>query len=545
MAIGTTMGVTTGFNVSSGLFTFTDVNPYVAEGIALSAVKGWLTIVAPDGQTWHQGSLANYDIDPNVALTNTTIVIPTDATGDIQAGEYTITYTINVTGGVQPGTYSKVYTIDFCDVYPTPTLDIDVDVFCAIITATDITSLVTSAGTWTLNSRSVVLTNAYNLAVPQNTTGTGVTTTVSTNIYPGTWAYSITLNVTLTTSTHTCTNTLIASGTFQVEDYGLCDITCCLKSLYTRYSNAKTAGNTFLATEYWGQLEQSAVLLNLISNLANCGQSSDATARITELKTLLNCTGDCGCGDDEPTPLVPICGAGAGTSYNFLAGTGLTVTVAGGNVTYGLTPTNAAILAGAENAVVTSSDGTLTVSATTDPSTSPPTTTYDTVLSTATKAKIPKEIAFDLVVSINVGGAPTLTAVSQSIYDSTVFQAPTLTAQGYTTVNSVAIIRVSNFMVSGTATFKHMVQVTDLDLSAKWDNNWGGVTISGQQLYEAGLVKGKVLDVRVQNKNTNAFDIVFRSDAGFPGNLSPLEYTTWNMINTGFTQIRLTVRIVQ
>ncbi len=541
MALPADLSLSIAFNVSTELFTLTDNTTWGAGGYPLAtSVKEYFTITGPDGQVWWSGSATAYDINPAVSTTNTTIPIPTDVNGDIQQGTYTIVQSVFVTGGIQPGTHSKTYTVEYCSDQPTLSLNINPNIFCGpSILATDETSYTTTSGTWSILSRVITLTNAYNLASPQNTTNTanGPTATVTTNIYPGIWNYSMSVSLQLVTSTHTCTVTLITSGTFTVTDLGLCEVICCINALNTRYENAVTTGNNFLIAELTSQMGRVQWFYNYMTWNAGCGFYANATNALASIQTLLNCTSGCGCNDGTPSPLVAMCpSSGAGSSYTFSALNGLVLTQIGNAITYGLSTADRAVLDNAYNSVVTNSDGTITVTPATTPG-NPDTTTYTLALNTT---NISKELNFELVIGINAGAPPTLTVANQT-NNAVIFQAPTLTNAGYVNVNSNAIVRVSNFLISPGSTFKHHVQVTDITLNSLWP---GFGTQTAQQLLIAGYMNRLIMETMVINKGTNTFDIQFSHQVKWPtGSNTINENPSWNKINLNFTQIRLTVNI--
>lgn len=435
------MGLTTAFDISAGDFIFTDVNPYGAEGIALADVEGIITVTAPDGTVWHQGVYTAPDIVPNVSLTNTTIVIPTDASGDIQVGTYTIVYEITVSGAVQPGVYSKSYTIEYCDNQPVLEFDLEVDCLCGVITGTDATQYTTTDGTWTVNTRTLTLRNASVFASPQTTTSSTSTVVVNSNIYLGTWTWGMEVKVELVTATHTCLVTLAKQSTFEVACGDVCNVYCCLKALNTRYTNAKNAGDTYHANEYGVQLSRVSALLNMMQLAVDCGKNADANNLIAEIKTILNCTDDCGCGT-EPRLLVPLCSSTGGVTYTFAAGAGLSVTNVAGNVTYSLSTANANILAAVYNTTVTAGTG-ITVTGPVITAGQPPVHDYTVALSaTYTGAFIPLYSCYIEFDYLTYGWNAPATISNETIYDptgSTVTPAITLLSPSANNVNSFQV----------------------------------------------------------------------------------------------------------
>lgn len=458
------MGLTTAFDISAGDFVFTDVNPYGAEGIALADVEGIITVTAPDGTIWHQGVYTAPDIIPSVSLTNTTIVIPTDANGDIQEGTYTIVYEITVTGAVQPGVYSKSYTIEYCDNQPVLAFDVDVDCLCGIITGTDATQYTTTDGTWTVNTRTLSLRNASVFASPQTTTSSTSTVVVNSNIYLGTWTWGMEVEVELVTATHTCLVTLAKQSTFEVACGDVCNIYCCIKALNTRYTTAYNSGDTYHAAIYATQLNRVTNLLNMMQLAVDCGKNADANNLIAEIKTILNCTDDCGCGT-EPRLLVPLCSSSGGVTYTFAAGPGLSVTNVAGNVTYSLSTANANILAAVYNTVVASGTG-INVTGPVIVAGQPPEHTYTVNLAAAYSGAFPPIYSCYLTMTF-AGTTPMWALSNETIYDpSGDLQTPTITNLNSPGITPTAVnaFQVSNFDASGAGgPFKAVIRPLEWD----------------------------------------------------------------------------------
>ena len=78
----------------------------------------------------------------------------------------------------------------------------------------------------------------------------------------------------------------------------------------------------------------------------------------------------CSCETQKPTLADPFCeggvGSGSGTSYNFIAGSGMTISNSGGNITIGLTTALYNFITGLFNDTVESADGSVVVTPTED-----------------------------------------------------------------------------------------------------------------------------------------------------------------------------------
>jgi len=78
----------------------------------------------------------------------------------------------------------------------------------------------------------------------------------------------------------------------------ICDVYCCIETINNKYVAAECA-NPKLAEEYLAILDKVTVLIGLygiVSNTANsCYDATQATAYLTEIATLTNCSETCGC----------------------------------------------------------------------------------------------------------------------------------------------------------------------------------------------------------------------------------------------------------
>jgi hypothetical protein len=79
----------------------------------------------------------------------------------------------------------------------------------------------------------------------------------------------------------------------------ICDVYCCIETINNKYLAAECA-NPKLAEEYLAILDKVTVLIGLygiVSNSSNapCYDETQATAYLTEIATLTNCSETCGC----------------------------------------------------------------------------------------------------------------------------------------------------------------------------------------------------------------------------------------------------------
>jgi|TARA_R100000664_G_C2759584_1_gene149528 hypothetical protein len=78
----------------------------------------------------------------------------------------------------------------------------------------------------------------------------------------------------------------------------ICDVYCCIETINNKYVAAECS-NPKLAEEYLAILDKVTVLIGLygiVSNTSNsCYDATQATAYLTEIATLTNCSETCGC----------------------------------------------------------------------------------------------------------------------------------------------------------------------------------------------------------------------------------------------------------
>ena len=78
----------------------------------------------------------------------------------------------------------------------------------------------------------------------------------------------------------------------------ICDVYCCIETINNKYIAAECV-NPKLAEEYLAILDKVTVLIGLygiVSNISNsCYDETQATAYLTEIATLTNCSEICDC----------------------------------------------------------------------------------------------------------------------------------------------------------------------------------------------------------------------------------------------------------
>tara|TARA_R110002020_G_scaffold33491_3_gene101938 strand:- start:25964 stop:26218 length:255 start_codon:yes stop_codon:yes gene_type:complete len=78
----------------------------------------------------------------------------------------------------------------------------------------------------------------------------------------------------------------------------ICDVYCCIETINNKYIAAECS-NPKLAEEYLAILDKVTVLIGLYGIVStsgsSCSDETQATAYLTEIATLTNCSETCGC----------------------------------------------------------------------------------------------------------------------------------------------------------------------------------------------------------------------------------------------------------
>lgn len=301
--------------LNQGAKTFTILGNYAAEITS----SGSITVVRSTGNNATYTVVSAVFGGVNTVVTVTQAIPNATVDGSIHYADQEV--------------FTKEFTATYSDEFPEIEIEVDVDCFCGTLVSTDATSYGSGA---TINSRThtVVYPAALNIA---DVVSSNAVVTISP-IYTQTWTTIIETNLTYTLSTGVTVDVILTGSQETVVDcdLSLCQISCCLLALNNRYLNNKTA-NPPLAATYLAALNRAFQLVQLFKMAQECGQTTAAATALSEIRTVADCTENCGCGDnEEPSQIIPLCSAGGATTAVVTAGTGITVTTtsSGTTVTY-------------------------------------------------------------------------------------------------------------------------------------------------------------------------------------------------------------------
>jgi hypothetical protein len=263
-----------------------------------NSVMGLFEITGPDGSViYENNNPAAPDIIYAESFVFSTVSIPLDINGKPLKGNYTFTYTAFEIESITPiPVVVKTVNLSYCD--PKPELEITVDCLCGKITSKDITdyngaevvrthTLTPPAG---LNFEPIVSASAEITANP---------------LYTKTW--TSTLSSTFEISVGEYDTVLLKLATTASKEvtcaYSVNEIICCIAALNRRYEQTRHT-NKVLAEKYFQELTRVTQLKNLIEAHIRLGEYDPADILIKELKSIINCEKDCGCGDNSQPVLV-------------------------------------------------------------------------------------------------------------------------------------------------------------------------------------------------------------------------------------------------
>jgi len=380
-------------------FELADDTDYGTLGIALADVRGnYTSVTDPLGNVIHSNTdFDNPDVLPASSLLYTSLLIPTDAGGDIIAGQYSFTYDIKVDNPI----------IGVSQIGQTFTIDGD---YVALIQAAGSIDVVRSTGnngTYTVASVALVggdteitvvqavpsgtadgsiqystqtiysktQTSTYSNVIPAisievqtdcfcgvlksiDKTNYGTATIISrvhTVMYPAALQIAdiVSSNATVTVSpiyTKTWTTKIestisipVTNGTIQATIVGsqetdvTCDLTLCEISCCVIALNNRyldaRCTNSTLAAKYFADLTRVMQLIEIFQMATACSQSDVASDALNEIKKVGNCQDTCRCDDDQPQIVVPLCSSGA-NCVNVTAGSGIVVNTTFANNCY-------------------------------------------------------------------------------------------------------------------------------------------------------------------------------------------------------------------
>jgi len=502
------------YDLSTKQVTFTDTTDYVSQSIDPADV----TIVvkaetAGGGIFYNNTNHGSPDIDPDVSLNSTiTIPLPLDGSGNPLQDAYTFTLEWQETSGV-PYEVTKVKTETLN--YSSPTVDISMEVDCITprLTATDDSD-------YTVGGITPSIVRAFAIHYPPSVptadvtgTGSSVYTATFYTVTDSTVEHSSSLTSTLTydlTDGIYIIDSVTGSEVIQVScDGDLCDVYCCIRSLWNRYQNAKGNNNNVLATKELAKFHQVTSLAEMIGTALRCGKSTHISGYVTEILKIAECDAGCSCGDGTPQLVT---GLGAGNSdVTVAAGTGVSVNLAGSEYTVSLSSVNINKLASTYNTVVAAGTNISSVSSASVTAGDVTTTTY-TVNATDT---VVESLFVEVLLSFPTGAVPTYSLTSKKLYGTTFTDSitdnlgilPFLDVENDGSVgdwqNNYTSIIVQNFFSGSSTDYYPEIAVVEEVTWVKGVRG-GSTQINGQ----------KVLFVEIYDKNASDFKIRFVNSNG-------------------------------
>lgn len=304
-----TISFNTTFNLPSGVFIFDDTSDWAGQGIALADVNGSFKIVSPSGVTvYNNTSYTTVDCDiyiDNSLQSQQTISLPTNGAGEVEQGEYTITYTVYDSNLAQYYTQVNTYTFEFTA--PTVEITQTIDCISPLFTSVDSTN-------YTVNSVAPTISRSHEIYYPAGSAGYGTPVSGSTaTLTTGTFYSGTQTTVISTTATWTFSDDLIVVDILEgskevvVDCTWVCSIYCCIKALEARMIGYETTDSVKYAKEK-ALFSQVMGLVGLAKLAIECGKSDDVEAYLDVIYRLTECNEDCSCEGDEPALVTGIGG---------------------------------------------------------------------------------------------------------------------------------------------------------------------------------------------------------------------------------------------
>lgn len=304
-----TISFNTTFNLPSGVFIFDDTSDWAGQGIALADVNGSFKIVSPSGVTvYNNTSYTTVDCDiyiDNSLQSQQTVSLPTNGAGEVEQGEYTITYTVYDSNLAQYYTQVNTYTFEFTA--PTVEITQTIDCISPLFTSVDSTN-------YTVNSVAPTISRSHEIYYPAGSAGYGTPVSGSTaTLTTGTFYSGTQTTVISTTATWTFSDDLIVVDILEgskevvVDCTWVCSIYCCIKALEARMISYETTDSVKYAKEK-ALFSQVMGLVGLAKLAIECGKSDDVEAYLDVIYRLTECNEDCSCEGDEPALVTGIGG---------------------------------------------------------------------------------------------------------------------------------------------------------------------------------------------------------------------------------------------
>jgi hypothetical protein len=295
----------------------------------LAQIDGtWTT--TPDNTSDYQLVLSDIYIDANLNNQDP-VVVPLTSNGLPYNGNYEIIYTVYNHVTLEYYTLSK--TFEICYTAPTVQITQTVDCLSPLFTSIDDTEYIVDNITPTISRTHTVY---YPAASPL----VGTAATIMTGVfYTGVQSTTI-----FSQLTYNLTNGIFiydeveGSKTINVEcDARLCDIFCCVITLYNKMNKYKGKNDT-LYNEYLIDFTQVMSLVTLAREAWNCGKDEKINTILQDILDIADCEPGCGCSDGNPQQII---GLGSTVAFSEVQSNDpniiVTTSVVGNVTTYYLT----------------------------------------------------------------------------------------------------------------------------------------------------------------------------------------------------------------
>jgi hypothetical protein len=423
-------------------FIFEDLTDYVSQSVLEADVTGILECTGPDGTVFYQNlNYASPDIDVDVSRLNSTVInIPLLGNGEVEPGNYSFKYSVQDSSDSTIVFLEK--TFEFCYVSPNVTVEMSADCVAPNLRSNDTTNYVVENITPTI-------VRQHTVRFPL---GSGEADLVSANKQIDTAIF-----YTQTNQSEVISNLSydygggifiqdVVTGTTELDvqcDSSLCDLYCCLYSLYKRWQEALCV-NSVEAERLQDRFVQAEAIRNLIKDSLECGKGENVSELTSKVLALGDCEPGCGCADGEPVPVFGLGGSSGSSAITVVdAGTGINVVsnVVGDTTTYtvSIDPAILDLINNATNVAVLAGTGGITV----DTNVVSGQTQY-TINNTQTQ---PGMVSVVYNIIIQDAASPSLGVNTENVYGDSRFQSPTLT-NTFTVFNDW-LSQNTNFLVDG------------------------------------------------------------------------------------------------
>ncbi|MES2395806.1 MAG: hypothetical protein V4549_07375 [Bacteroidota bacterium] len=312
--MATTVSFITSFNITGAtkLITFLDTSGLPGQGVPLADVVGNFTITAPSGTTIYNNTAitnADCDIDFIASLVSQqSIVLPVDAYGLVEAGNYTIVY--RVWDSNLSVYYTKTNIVNYQHASPEVCIRQRIDCITPLFSSVDYTN-------YSVNSISPTISGTHTLDYPVGSDGEGSPTVVNftasssviavSTFYQGTQTTEIEADLTYTVVSGVNGFIILdsVSGSKEIKvdcDY-ICSILCCVQA-YDTIKEGYRLTNQVLFTKYDNIFQEVMSYIGLMQLAISCGLGNEVCTYLERIKTLTNCTNACNCGPDTPSRVI-------------------------------------------------------------------------------------------------------------------------------------------------------------------------------------------------------------------------------------------------